>query len=145
MNHKRIVALLTLLIFYGINLSAEEFLTPDGQTKQYSVKNDKAKYFMIKPGQELVFRVSGPNTIKIYGRVINYSKAGNASFMVYQGSALIGAMLVTPKPSPDFADGNKSMPVSDVSIQEFNVSDGEQTIKIKSSAKSPYSLIALEV
>ncbi|MCX7959306.1 MAG: hypothetical protein N3B13_09690, partial [Deltaproteobacteria bacterium] len=138
-----IISVVFLLSGYGIY--AEEFLTPSGQPKQVSVQNDRAKYFEIKPGQELTFKVTGPNSIKIYGRVLNPLKSGNASFMVYQGSTLIGAMLVTPKTSQDFANGNKNLVLSAVSVQEFNISDGEQTIKIKSSAKSPDSIVAVEV
>lgn len=145
MNLNKILPLLITFLLFVLSISAEEFLVPSGQPKQFNVPKDNAKYFLINPGQELVFKVSGPNTIKIYGRVINPAKAGNASYMVYQGSGLIGAMLVTPKPSSDFANGDKSMPLSTVSIQEFSVSEGEQTIKIKSSAKSPASLVALEV
>ncbi len=141
----KIPVLSLVLLFSGLNIYAEEFLTPSGQVRQVNVQNDKAKYFEIKPGQELLFKVTGPNSIKIYGRIYNPSKAGNASFMVYQGNTLIGAMLVTPKTSQDFADGNKNLPLSAVAVQEFNISDGEQTIRIKSSAKSPDSIVAVEV
>ncbi|MCX7943401.1 MAG: porin family protein [Deltaproteobacteria bacterium] len=132
------------IIFWGSNINAQEFLSPLGQQNQVGVKNDKGKYFELKPGNELSFKITGPNTIKVYGRIINPTKAGNASFMIYQGNTLIGAMLVTPKVSQDVTTNN-NIPVSTTSIQEFNISDGEQIIKIKSSPKSPETIIAVEL
>lgn len=144
MNKRLFFVFKILFCIFSLNLYSEEFLTPLGQQKQVNVTNDKAKYFLIKPGQELSFKVIGPNTIKIYGRIVNPSKSGNASFMVYQGNTLIGAMLVTPKPSQDIADNNKNMPLSAASVQEFNISDGEHTLKVKSSPKSPEAVLSVE-
>jgi hypothetical protein len=147
MRLKGFLIVLMLVNFATISvLNAQEFISPrSGSQGSFTVEKDPAKYFKINPGGELIFKVTGPNTIKVYGRIINPQKAGNASLMVYQGSNLIGAMLVTPKQSSDRVLDNKSMSISALSIQEFSVSEGEQDIKVKSSPKSPEVLIAIEV
>jgi len=144
-GNKFLFAAVLLVAAFPLVLGAQEFISPKGSQSQITVEKDSAKYFMLKPGSELIFKVVGPNTIKIYGRIINPAKAGNASLMVYQGGTLVGAMLVTPKPSKDLLSHNKSLGVSVVSIQEFGISDGEQDVKIKSSAKSPETIVAVEV
>jgi len=142
---RKILILVSAFIFISNKLLSEEFLTPIGKQKQVNVQNDEGKYFLVKPGQELSFKVKGQNSIKIHGRILNPSKSGNASFMVYEGSSLIGAMLVTPKSSGDIVVGDKKIKLSEAVIQEFSISDGEHTLKIKSSVKSPDAIVAVEV
>lgn len=123
---------------------AQEFISPVGNKETLSVDKDPAKYYLMKPGSELVFKISGPTTIKIYGRILNPAKSGNASLLVKQGDLLVGAMLITPKVSTDLLKKEMSS-LSHVTVQEFNISEGEHQIKIKSSPKSPEVIVAVEV